>query len=158
MNAPLARWPGSDTLSAASPAVLVTVAVLVAVYSCSTPGVKAPKLALAPSCRLSVAGTVPPTGAAAVAGWVTRIVSVVSVCAMSSIRTPSGVISVRGPLSCSVAMSRSRHAEVCAEPGEGSMIRIGPWPERSGELIEYVSGPVLQAWASSPSRRRDSIA
>ena len=29
-NAPLVRWPGSDTLSAASPAVLITFAVVVA--------------------------------------------------------------------------------------------------------------------------------
>ena len=42
-NAPLVRWPGSETVSAASPAVLITVAVVAAVYSFATPGVNAPK-------------------------------------------------------------------------------------------------------------------
>src|SRR4051794_28659458 len=60
-NAPLVRWPGSLTPSVASPAVEVTVAVVEAVYSRSTPGVKAPKLPVAPSVRESVGGTVPPT-------------------------------------------------------------------------------------------------
>ena len=48
----------SETLSAASPAVLITLAVVLASYSLSTPGVKAGKLAL-PTLRLSVAGTEP---------------------------------------------------------------------------------------------------
>src|SRR5437868_2715409 len=60
-NAPLVRWPGSETLSVASPAVDVTVAVVPAVYSLSTPGVNAPKLAGAPRVSESVGGTVPPT-------------------------------------------------------------------------------------------------
>src|SRR4051794_5688212 len=60
-NAPLVRWPGSETVSAASPAVDVTVAVVEAVYSLSAPGLKAPKLACAPRVSESVAGTVPPT-------------------------------------------------------------------------------------------------
>src|SRR3954462_11160052 len=63
-NGPLARWPGSETPSAASPAVEMTVAVVAAVYSASRPGANAPKLAGAPSESESVAGTVPPTGAA----------------------------------------------------------------------------------------------
>ena len=62
-NAPLVRWPGSDTVSAASPAVLITFAVDDAVYSFATPGVNAPNVAGAPSVSDSVAGTVPPTGA-----------------------------------------------------------------------------------------------
>src|SRR5690349_9342931 len=61
VNAPLARWPGSETLSVASPAVEVTVAVVEAVYTWSTPGVNGPKLAGPPSVSDSVAGTVPPT-------------------------------------------------------------------------------------------------
>src|SRR3954470_3994410 len=61
VKAPLLRWPGSETLSAASPALLITFAVVVAVYSAATPGTKAPKLAGAPSVRESVAGTVAPT-------------------------------------------------------------------------------------------------
>src|SRR4051812_29824270 len=40
-NAPLVRWPGSLTLSAASPAVEVTVAVVDASYVCATPAVNA---------------------------------------------------------------------------------------------------------------------
>src|SRR4051812_19472770 len=60
-NAPLVRWPGSLTDSVASPAVEITLAVVDAVYSRSTPGWKAPKLAGAPSVSDSVAGTVPPT-------------------------------------------------------------------------------------------------
>src|SRR5690349_16694077 len=60
-NAPLVRWPGSLTDSVASPAVDVTVAVVDAVYSFSTPGVNGPNAAGAPSASESVAGTVPPT-------------------------------------------------------------------------------------------------
>src|SRR6478609_10889636 len=63
-NAPLVRWPGSDTVSAASPAVLITFAVDAVVYSFATPGVNAPKVAGAPSVSDSVAGTVPPTSPA----------------------------------------------------------------------------------------------
>src|SRR4051794_11674593 len=68
LNAPLVRWPGSLTVSVASPAVLVIVAVVVAVYSFATPGVNGPNVAGAPSVRASVAGTVPPTGAGTVVG------------------------------------------------------------------------------------------
>src|SRR3954468_15926770 len=60
-NDPFVRWPGSETLSAASPAVEITFAGVVAVYSFATPGVKAPNVAGAPSDSESVAGTVPPT-------------------------------------------------------------------------------------------------
>ena len=55
---PFMRCPGSSTVSAASPAVLVTVAFVVAVYSRATPGVSAPKLAGGPSTSESVGGTV----------------------------------------------------------------------------------------------------
>src|SRR5215207_9275323 len=57
-NAPLVMRPGSDTLNVASPAVLITFAVVVASYSFATPGVNAGKEAV-PTFRLSVAGTVP---------------------------------------------------------------------------------------------------
>src|SRR5437867_291016 len=60
-NAPFIRWPGSDTLSAALAAVEMTFAVVLAVYSLSTPGVNAPNEAAGPSVSESVAGTVPPT-------------------------------------------------------------------------------------------------
>src|SRR4051794_9807442 len=60
-NAPLVRCPGSLTESVASPAVEMTLALVPVTYSRSTPGWKAPKLGAAPSVRLSVAGTVPPT-------------------------------------------------------------------------------------------------
>src|SRR3954471_483866 len=60
-NAPFVRWPGSDTESAASPAVEITFAVVVAAYSLAAPGVNAPNEAGAPSVSESVAGTVPPT-------------------------------------------------------------------------------------------------
>src|SRR5689334_18087346 len=60
-NAPFARCPGSETVSAASPAVLTTFAAVVAVYSRSAPGVNAPNYAGAPSVSESVAGTSPPT-------------------------------------------------------------------------------------------------
>src|SRR4051812_31209818 len=64
-NEPLVRWPGSDTLSAASPAVEITLAEVEAVYSLSTPGVKGPKAAAGPRVSDSVGGTVPPTGVVA---------------------------------------------------------------------------------------------
>src|SRR5689334_6886554 len=60
-NAPFVRWPGSDTLSAAFPAVEMTFAVVLAVYSLSTPGVNAPNDAAGPSESERVAGTEPPT-------------------------------------------------------------------------------------------------
>src|SRR4051794_17507397 len=58
---PLLSTRGSDTDSAASPAVLSTVAPVVATYSLSRPGVNTPKLAGAPSVSDSVADTEPPT-------------------------------------------------------------------------------------------------
>ena len=61
-NVPFVRRPGSLTVSAALPAVEITLAVVDAVYSRVTPGWKAPKDAFAPSKSESVAGTVPPTG------------------------------------------------------------------------------------------------
>src|SRR5215208_6426060 len=60
-NAPFIRRPGSDTVNAASPAVEVTVAAVVAVYSRATPGVNAGNVAAPPIVSPSVAGTVPPT-------------------------------------------------------------------------------------------------
>src|SRR4051794_38121892 len=60
-NDPFVNTPGSLTDSAASPAVLTTVAPVVATYSLSTPGVTPPKVAGAPSVSASVAGTDPPT-------------------------------------------------------------------------------------------------
>src|SRR3954451_16763885 len=60
LNVPFIRRPGSETDSVASPAVEITFAVELAVYSLATPAVNAPKLAGAPSARRSVAGTVPP--------------------------------------------------------------------------------------------------
>src|SRR4051794_19196868 len=60
-NDPFASTPGSLTVSAASPAVLITFAVEVAVYSLSRPGVNAPNDARAPSVSDNVAGTDPPT-------------------------------------------------------------------------------------------------
>src|SRR4051794_19241448 len=63
-NAPLVRWPGSETDSAALAAVEMTLAVVLALYSFSTPGANAPNDAAAPSVSESVAGTVPPTGVA----------------------------------------------------------------------------------------------
>src|SRR3954454_17993437 len=60
-NAPLVRWPGSDTLSVALSAVEMTSAEVVATYSRSTPGVNAPNDTGPPTASASVAGTVPPT-------------------------------------------------------------------------------------------------
>src|SRR3954470_5679810 len=70
-NAPLLIWPGSLTLSAASPAVLSTSAVVCAVYVLSRPAVNAPKLAGPPSVSDSVAGTVPPTVELTGTTWLT---------------------------------------------------------------------------------------
>src|SRR3954471_3570215 len=72
LNEPLTRWPvavgnGSATDSAASPAVEMTFAVVVAVYSFATPGVNEPSEAAGPSVSASVAGTVPP------ADWVASV-------------------------------------------------------------------------------------
>src|SRR6478735_1645368 len=61
LKAPLVRCPGSLVVSVASPAVEVTVAVVDAVYSRSTPGVNTPNEAGAPSVSAKVAGTEPPT-------------------------------------------------------------------------------------------------
>src|SRR3954471_21717862 len=60
-NAPLVSTPGSLTVSAASPAVLMTFTVVVAVYSLSAPGMNGAKDPGVPSVSDSVAGTVPPT-------------------------------------------------------------------------------------------------
>src|SRR3954453_9578690 len=60
-NGPLVSTPGSLTDSAASPALLITFAVVVAVYSLSAPGVNGPKVAGVPSDSDTVAGTEPPT-------------------------------------------------------------------------------------------------
>src|SRR5689334_19402175 len=68
-NVPFIRCPGSETDSAALPAVEMTFAVVLAVYSLSTPGVNAPNDAAGPSASESVAGTVPPTGAAATSAF-----------------------------------------------------------------------------------------
>ena len=51
---------GSDTLRVASPALEITLAVVLAVYSRATPGVNAPNEAGVPRPSESVAGTVPP--------------------------------------------------------------------------------------------------
>ncbi len=76
LKAPLTRWPGSLVVRVASPAVEMTVAVVAAVYSYATPGVKAPNVAGAPSVSDRVAGTVPPTDVSALASaWERRCVS-----------------------------------------------------------------------------------
>src|SRR5688572_1683337 len=64
-NAPFTSRPGwvvlgSETVSVASPAVEMTVAVVDAVYTRGTPGTNAPKPAGGPRVRASVAGTFPP--------------------------------------------------------------------------------------------------
>src|SRR3954471_1343998 len=68
-NAPLTSRPGavglgSATVSVASPAVEMTVAVVDAVYVFATPGVNAPNAGALPSTSESVAGTVAPTSPA----------------------------------------------------------------------------------------------
>ena len=63
VKVPLASRPGSDTLSAASPAVEITLADVDAVYSRATPGVNAPNEAAGPMASDSVAATVPPAAA-----------------------------------------------------------------------------------------------
>src|SRR5689334_15590160 len=60
-NAPLVMRPGSETLSVASPAVEITLAVVDASYVRATPGTNGANDAGAPSVSASVAGTVPPT-------------------------------------------------------------------------------------------------
>src|SRR6476661_7141485 len=60
VNAPLDNRPPS-TLSAASPAVEFTLALVEASYVRSAPGTNAPKEAAAPSVSDSVGGTDPPT-------------------------------------------------------------------------------------------------
>src|SRR5690349_20324218 len=74
-NAPFTRWPGSLTDSVASPAVEITFAVVDAVYSFAAPGVNVPKDGALPNVSESVAGTVPPTGASALASaaWMTTL-------------------------------------------------------------------------------------
>ena len=64
-KAPLTRWPlatelVSAMLSVASPAVLMTLAVVEDSKVCVAPGVNGLKVAGAPSVSASVAGTVPP--------------------------------------------------------------------------------------------------
>src|SRR5690348_8167288 len=55
-NAPLARWPGSDTLSVAPAAVDTTFAVVDAVYVLSMPAMNEPNVAGPPSVSDRVAG------------------------------------------------------------------------------------------------------
>src|SRR4051794_18058495 len=64
---PEAVAPASLTVSTASPAVLMTLAVLPASYVRSTPGVNAPNVAAVPIVSASVAGTAPPAVPGAVA-------------------------------------------------------------------------------------------
>src|SRR5690242_21173016 len=59
VNAPLASLPGSLCVSVASPAVEVTVASAVDVYSRSVPGTNDPSDGIVPIDSDSVAGTVP---------------------------------------------------------------------------------------------------
>src|SRR3954451_9966005 len=106
-NAPLLRWPGSLTESVASPAVEITLAFAEVTYSRSTPGWKAPKLAL-PSVRASVAGTVPPTPPLPVAMRVTVNVAVAvlpaaSVAEQLTMVTPSSQLTGTSPSTSSVA-------------------------------------------------------
>ena len=61
LNAPLVRWPGSLTESAASPAVLMTLAVVEAVYVWSTPGRERSEARRRPQRQRERAGTVAPT-------------------------------------------------------------------------------------------------
>src|SRR6185436_474571 len=63
VNAPLVRWFGPDQLSAASPAVETTSAVVVVLYVLATPGVNGPNEAAPPRVSPRVAGTLPPTDA-----------------------------------------------------------------------------------------------
>ena len=79
-NVPFARRPGSLTVSVASPAVLVTVAVVLALYSRAIPGTNAPNVGGDPSVNASVAGTAPPT--------------VVCVCEIGSAGSSSQVIAL----------------------------------------------------------------
>src|SRR4051812_6370279 len=80
VKAPLARWPAGAAVSAASPALEMTFAVVCVVYVRSTPGAKAPKVGTEPRVSESVGGTVPLTGALAlVCGAVTTIVVALAV-------------------------------------------------------------------------------
>src|SRR6201999_1780235 len=85
-------------VSAASPAVLITFAVVDAVYSFATPGVNAPNVAGAPSVSDSVAGTAPPTG------WETLVDEKASISPYGTSRT--------GPSSPVACRARPAHAEL----------------------------------------------
>src|SRR4051794_17878422 len=101
-NAPFTRWPvafelGSATLRVASPALEVTLAVVLAAYVFATPGVKAPNAAGVPSVSDSVAGTLPPTGASWAGAPCTGPLDVVTMDASSSeLSCPHG--SAAGPV------------------------------------------------------------
>src|SRR3954470_17002128 len=73
-NAPFTRWPvavedGSATLSVASPAVEMTLAVVSAAYVFATPGWNGPRAGSVPNESESVAGTLPPTLPGALTDW-----------------------------------------------------------------------------------------
>src|SRR5215207_4946120 len=86
-NAPLASVVG-DAVSAASPAVEVTVAVLEAVYSCATPGVNEPNDAGAPSVSDNVAGTAPPAEPSDTRTFSVYVVSSSSSCGLATVSWP----------------------------------------------------------------------
>src|SRR5262249_42865434 len=108
VNAPFVRWPGSETLSDASPAVEITLAEVDVTYSRSAPGTKVPKLGVVPSVRLNVAGTVPPAPPAAVVMRVTvklavAVLPAASVAVQVTTVTPSSQVTGTSPSTSSVA-------------------------------------------------------
>ena len=67
VNDPFCRCPGSEVLSAASPADEITFAVVDAVYSRSTPGWKSSNPGRTAERQRQVGGTAPPTSVVATA-------------------------------------------------------------------------------------------
>src|SRR4051812_42282229 len=112
VNAPFARWVGgfvSETDRVASPAVEMTFARVDVTYSRSTPGRKLPNDGVAPSVRLSVAGTVPPTPPPAVVIRVTvklavAVLPAASVAVQVTTVTPLSQLTGTSPSTSSVAV------------------------------------------------------
>ena len=116
----MTSWPvavalGSATLSAASPAVEITFAVVDGdVVLARRPGVNAPKLAGVPSVSASVAGTVPPTSPSADA----------QIAVASCVGSLSDV-------AVSVTGRRGARAPCRRRPAPGPSRRTSPWRARS---------------------------
>src|SRR4051794_7632274 len=154
-NAPLARCPGSETVSAASAAVESTVAVVDAEYVFATPGVNGPKDAFVPSVSASTAFTVPlPPPSACVYGSMPSVfrpsrISDARVARLSMFSRPkphSTVSSVETPTvlvePCTTCVALEAN---CGKLAAGSWFEVGVNRARNAWLLS-LNESVYGAW------------